>query len=106
VKMAGPEFGMQDAGLLFPIDSPGRRRIDTALLTLRRGAIYQKIYNKCFGSDQQLPAEPFPLEGQARAWAVSDIFRTPSNTSRKAGAGAMHMVRYVFRKGSHPAGRR
>jgi hypothetical protein len=33
--------------------------------------------------------------------AASRISRTPSSTRRNSGSGAMHIVLYVFRKGSH-----
>jgi polar amino acid transport system substrate-binding protein len=49
VKMVGPEFDRQDIGFVFPVDSPFRRKVDSALLALRKDGTYQRIYRKWFG---------------------------------------------------------
>lgn len=50
VKMVGPVFNRQEVGCVFPIDSPLRRKVNTALLALRRDGTYDRIYKKWFGS--------------------------------------------------------
>ena len=50
VKMVGPEFNRQDVGIVFPLDSPLRKRVNGALLALREDGTYQQLYDKWFGS--------------------------------------------------------
>jgi len=51
VKLVGPEFNRLDVGCAFALDSPWRRKVDTALLTLRKDGTYRQIYNKWFGNE-------------------------------------------------------
>jgi polar amino acid transport system substrate-binding protein len=50
VKMVGPEFNPNDVGFVFPVDSPLRRRVDGALLSMREDGTYQRIYDRWFGT--------------------------------------------------------
>ncbi len=49
VRMVGPEFHNMDLGFVVPVDSPHRRAINAALLTLRENGAYARIYDKWFG---------------------------------------------------------
>ncbi|HUB46370.1 MAG TPA: transporter substrate-binding domain-containing protein [Acetobacteraceae bacterium] len=51
VKLVGPEFRKLDIGFATPINSPHRREINAALLSLRDDGSYDRIYAKWFGSD-------------------------------------------------------
>ena len=51
VRMVGPEFRKADLGLVLPLDSTLRRRINAALLALRDDGTYEKIYGKWFGNE-------------------------------------------------------
>ena len=48
--MVGPEFNPNDVGFVFPVDSPLRRRVDGALLSMREDGTYQRIYDRWFGT--------------------------------------------------------
>jgi polar amino acid transport system substrate-binding protein len=50
-RVVGLEFDRQDVGFVFPVDSPLRRRVDGALLSLRQNGTYKQIYAKWFGSN-------------------------------------------------------
>ncbi len=50
VKMVGPEFGTAPIAIMVPLDSPLRRKIDGALLTLRENGTYRELYEKWFGN--------------------------------------------------------
>ncbi|MGF6726350.1 ABC-type amino acid transport substrate-binding protein [Paraburkholderia sp. GAS41] len=50
VKMVGPEFNQNDVGFVFPINSPLRKRVDGALLSMREDGTYQRIYDRWFGA--------------------------------------------------------
>jgi polar amino acid transport system substrate-binding protein len=48
-RMAGPPFRHEGYGILLPLNSPYRKRIDQALLELRESCSYQRLYQKWFG---------------------------------------------------------
>jgi polar amino acid transport system substrate-binding protein len=50
VRVVGPEFDTAPVAFVFQADSPWRRRVDTALLTLRENGTYQQLYAKWFGT--------------------------------------------------------
>ncbi len=50
VKTVGPEFNTAPAAIMVQLDSPLRRKINLALITLRENGTYQQIYDKWFGS--------------------------------------------------------
>jgi polar amino acid transport system substrate-binding protein len=50
VKMVGPEFNRQDVGIVFQLDSPLRKPVNSALLALREDDTYQRLCDKWFGS--------------------------------------------------------
>jgi len=50
VRMVGPEFNRADAGIVFPIDSPLRRQVNSALVATHEDGTYQRLYGKWFGS--------------------------------------------------------
>jgi polar amino acid transport system substrate-binding protein len=50
VKLVGPEINVSPIAFGFQLDSPLRRRVNGALLTLRENGDYQQIYNKWFGN--------------------------------------------------------
>ncbi|WP_158543495.1 transporter substrate-binding domain-containing protein [Dyella solisilvae] len=52
VKIVGAEVDRQDAAFAFPVDSPLRRQVDSALLSMRKDGTYVRIYDKWFGSEQ------------------------------------------------------
>jgi polar amino acid transport system substrate-binding protein len=49
VTLVGPEFNADSIAMVFPRDSPLRRRIDVALLQLHENGSYREIYRKWFG---------------------------------------------------------
>ena len=50
VRIAGPVFHKEDCGIVFPDNSPWRRKVDGALLALREDGTYAQIYEKWFGA--------------------------------------------------------
>jgi len=50
VKVVGPVFNMAPVAMLFPLDSPLRKKVDNALITLRENGTFQRLYDKWFGS--------------------------------------------------------
>jgi len=50
VKTVGAEFEVAPIAFGFQLDSPLRKRVDGALLTLRELGDYQRAYDKWFGS--------------------------------------------------------
>ncbi|CAE6762738.1 Membrane-bound lytic murein transglycosylase F [Paraburkholderia domus] len=50
VKMVGPEFNKNDVGFVFPLNSPLRKKVNGALLSMREDGTYQRIYDKWFGA--------------------------------------------------------
>jgi polar amino acid transport system substrate-binding protein len=50
VKVVGPQFNTAPLAIMFRLDSPLRRKVDSALLTLRENGTYQQLYDKWFGS--------------------------------------------------------
>lgn len=50
VRMVGPEFNANDVGFVFPVHSPLRRQVDSALLSMREDGTYGRIYDKWFGT--------------------------------------------------------
>ena len=50
-SVVGPEINRQDIGFVFQLDSPLRRQVNHALLSLREDGTYQQIYEKWFGSE-------------------------------------------------------
>jgi polar amino acid transport system substrate-binding protein len=50
VKIVGPEFDTAPLAIMFQLDSPLRRKVDGALVTLRQNGTYQKLYDNWFGS--------------------------------------------------------
>ena len=52
VKLVGPEINIAPASIMVQLNSPLRKSIDGALLTLREDGTYQKLYEKWFGSPQ------------------------------------------------------
>ena len=51
VRMAGPEFRKSDAAFVVPLNSPLRRKVDSALVTLHDDGTYQRLYEKWFGKE-------------------------------------------------------
>ncbi len=51
VRTVGPEFKKGNYGFVVPLNSPLRKRIDTALLALQEDGTYQRIYEKWFGGE-------------------------------------------------------
>jgi polar amino acid transport system substrate-binding protein len=49
VKVVGPEFNTAPLAIMFQLDSPLRRKVDGALITLLENGTYQQLYNKWFG---------------------------------------------------------
>jgi polar amino acid transport system substrate-binding protein len=49
VKMVGPEFNRRQAAILVQLNSPLRKKINRALVTLRENGTYQQVYDKWFG---------------------------------------------------------
>ena len=50
VSVAGPVFRKESYGIVFPPNSPHRKPVDNALLTLKENAVFQKLYDKWFKS--------------------------------------------------------
>ena len=50
VKLVGPEFNVSPIAFGFQLDSPLRRKVNLALLTLRENGTYQQFFTKWFGS--------------------------------------------------------
>jgi polar amino acid transport system substrate-binding protein len=50
VTLVGPVFRKESYGIVFPQNSPYRRHVDNALLTLKENGTYQRIYEKWFGT--------------------------------------------------------
>src|SRR5262249_18724312 len=50
VKVVGPQFEMATVGFTFPINSPLRRSVNSAILKLRENGTYQQLYSKWFGN--------------------------------------------------------
>jgi polar amino acid transport system substrate-binding protein len=50
VKLVGPTFEAAPVAMLFPLDSPHRRKVDSALVVLRENGTYRQLYEKWFGS--------------------------------------------------------
>jgi polar amino acid transport system substrate-binding protein len=47
--MVGREFNVAPIAFALPVDSPLRRKVNVALLTLRENGTYQQLYNEWFG---------------------------------------------------------
>ncbi len=52
VKLVGPEFSRNDVGFVLPQDGSLRRRVDSALLSLREDGTYRRIYERWFGEQE------------------------------------------------------
>jgi polar amino acid transport system substrate-binding protein len=50
VKMAGAEFNATPIAFSFQLDSPLRRKVNGALLEVRKNGAYQQLCDKWFGS--------------------------------------------------------
>jgi polar amino acid transport system substrate-binding protein len=50
VKMVGPEFETGQQAFLLQLNSPLRKKIDGALLTLRETGVYEALRSKWFGA--------------------------------------------------------
>jgi len=48
--MVGPDFNTAPVAIMLQLDSPLRRKVDRALLTLRENGTYQQLYDKWFGN--------------------------------------------------------
>jgi polar amino acid transport system substrate-binding protein len=51
VKLVGPEFRKSDAAFVVRLNSPLRRKVDSALVALRDDGTYQRLYEKWFGKE-------------------------------------------------------
>ncbi len=51
VQVVGSIFRKESYGIVFPPNSPYRKRINEALLTMRENGTYQELYKKWFGGD-------------------------------------------------------
>lgn len=51
VKIVGAEFNVAPIAFGFQLDSPLRRKVNGALLSLRENGTYQRLYSKWFGSE-------------------------------------------------------
>src|SRR5262244_614883 len=49
VQVVGPIFHKESYGILFPSNSPERKRVNEALLRLKENGTYERIYAKLFG---------------------------------------------------------
>jgi len=49
VKVVGPEINRSDIAFVYPVNSPLRRRVDSALLELQENGTYDVIYKRWFG---------------------------------------------------------
>ena len=50
VKVVGPQFNTAPLAIMFQLNSPLRRKVDSALIRLRENGTYQQLYDKWFGS--------------------------------------------------------
>ena len=50
VKIVGPEFQLSPVGFTFPLNSPLRRSVNSAMLKLRENGAFQELYSKWFGN--------------------------------------------------------
>ncbi len=50
VNVVGPVFRKESYGVVFPFNSPYRKPVDNALLTLKENGVYQRLYDKWFKS--------------------------------------------------------
>jgi polar amino acid transport system substrate-binding protein len=50
VKLVGPVFNSMPVAMEVQLESPLRKKIDSALIALRENGTYQQIYNKWFGA--------------------------------------------------------
>ena len=50
VNVVGTVFRKESYGIVFPQNSPYRRQVNAALLTLKENGTYQKLYDRWFGS--------------------------------------------------------
>jgi polar amino acid transport system substrate-binding protein len=50
VNVVGTVFRKESYGIAFPQNSPYRRQVDAALLTLKENGVYQKLYDKWFAA--------------------------------------------------------
>ncbi|WP_028218963.1 transporter substrate-binding domain-containing protein [Paraburkholderia oxyphila] len=51
VTIVGPEINQQEVGFVFPVNSPLRRKVDSALLSLHKDGTYGRIYKRWFGDE-------------------------------------------------------
>jgi polar amino acid transport system substrate-binding protein len=51
VRLAGAEFRKADLGFVFPLGSPLRKRVSTALLSMKEDGTYQRIRDRWFGGE-------------------------------------------------------
>lgn len=49
VKVVGPSINRSDVAFVYPVNSPLRRKVDSALLELRENGTYDAIYRRWFG---------------------------------------------------------
>ena len=49
-RQVGPEFNRNDVAFVFPLNSPLRKKVDSALLSMREDGTYRGIYDKWFGA--------------------------------------------------------
>ena len=47
--MVGPEFDVAPVAFTFQLESPLRKEVNGALLSLRENGTYQQLYDKWFG---------------------------------------------------------
>jgi polar amino acid transport system substrate-binding protein len=50
VKLVGSQFNTAPFAMLFPLGSPLRRKVDSALIALRENGTYEQLYEKWFGT--------------------------------------------------------
>jgi len=50
VRLVGPEFQFEPAAILFPLNSPLRRKVDIAILALQADGTYQRLRRKWLGN--------------------------------------------------------
>lgn len=51
VRLVGEVFHNEDYGIVFPLNSPLRKRVNGALLSLKEDGTYQKIYDRWFAQE-------------------------------------------------------
>ncbi len=56
VEVVGSMFHEENYGIVLPNNSPYRKRINSALLTLKEKGIYQDLYDKWFNSKKDSAA--------------------------------------------------